>query len=396
MNVASNDLNSREFLLDPYPVYRVLREREAPFWLPNRSRIGGAWLFTRYDDVVAILKEARLSRALSREQSEEPPTPFEHSMLNQDPPTHTRLRALTSKAFTPNRIKDHEPRISGISAGLITRIRARGTADFVTDFAVPMASTVIAELLGVPAADQEQFGAWSQRIATDFDSVRASPEIASAATQALRELADYFSVLIQKRRQEPADDLVSALVAARDQHDQLTEEELLGSCMLLLMAGSETTIRLLGNGLLTLLRQPKQLILLRENPALMGSAVEEMLRFESPVQRAGFRVTREALEIGAVTIEGGQLVSAVLGAANRDPAVFHDPERFDIRREPNRHVAFGSGIHFCLGATLARTEARIGLGQVLERLPGIRLHHEHPDWSPNTFFRGLKSLPIEV
>jgi pimeloyl-[acyl-carrier protein] synthase len=390
------DLSSYEFLMDPYGTYRELRERPEPYWLPNQGRHGGTWLFTRYDDVVTILKEARLSRWLSREPAGESATPFERSMLYQDPPAHTRLRGLVSKAFTSNRIKGHELRIAAIANELIDRIEKRGAADFVADFAEPLTSTVIAGMLGVPPSDRALFGEWSRRVATNFDSVRASSAIATAAAGALQELAQYFARLIVARRKEPQDDLISALVAARDVQDQLSEEELLGSCMLLLMAGTETTIRLVGNGLLTLLRSPEQLAQLKKDSTLMASAVEELLRFESPVQRAGYRVTRERLEIGSATVEGDQLVTAMLGAANRDPAQFPDPEMFDVRREPNRHLAFGSGIHFCLGAALARAEARIGLGEVLRRLPGIRLIDERPDWSPNTLFRGLGALPVGV
>jgi len=393
---ANIDLNSYEFLMDPYGIYQELRERPEPYWLPNQSRRGGAWLFTRYDDVVTILKEARLSRSLIREPPDQPTTPFERSMLYQDPPAHTRLRGLASKAFASSRIKEHEPRIAAIAIELISRIEKRGSADFVADFAVPLSSTVIAEMLGVPPSDQVLFGAWSQRVATHIDSVRASSEIAAAATLAFQELSEYFGRLIGARRKHPQDDLISALVTARDQHDQLSEDELLGSCMLLLMAGTETTVRLVGNGLLTLLRSPVQLAQLRKDTALMASAVEEILRFESPVQRAGFRVARERIEIGAATVEGGQMITAVIGAANRDAAHFPDPERFDVRRDPNRHLAFGSGIHFCLGAVLARAEGRIGLSEVLRRLPDICLLDELPDWSPNTMFRGLKSMPVRM
>lgn len=396
MAAANIDLNSYEFLMDPYGIYQELRERPEPYWLPNQSRRGGAWLFTRYDDVVTILKEARLSRSLLREPPDQPTTPFERSMLYQDPPAHTRLRGLASKAFASSRIKEHEPRIAAIAIELIGRIEKRGSADFVADFAVPLSSTVIAEMLGVPPSDQVLFGAWSQRVATHIDSVRASSEIAAAATLAFQELSEYFGRLIGARRKHPQDDLISALVTARDQHDQLSEDELLGSCMLLLMAGTETTIRLVGNGLLTLLRSPVQLAQLRKDAALMASAVEEILRFESPVQRAGFRVARERIEIGAATVEGGQMITAVIGAANRDATHFPDPERFDVRRDPNRHLAFGSGIHFCLGAVLARAEGRIGLSEVLRRLPDICLLDELPDWSPNTMFRGLKSMPVRM
>jgi len=280
--------------------------------------------------------------------------------------------------------------------------------DFMADFALPLPVIVIAELLGVPPEDRETFRAWSNQIVTGIDAVRASQQNAQKQEEALMALAGYFTHLIQQRRERPREDLISAMIEARDAQDRLSEEELLGMCMLLLIAGHETTVNLLGNGLLTLLHYPDELALLTRAPLLpsksasagkrrpedMISAVEEMLRFESPVQRATFRVTTDAIEIGGKTLEKGQQVSAVIGAANRDPAQFPDSDRFDVTRHPNRHLAFGLGIHFCLGAPLARAEARIGFTRLLEKLPTLRLVNEVPDWGPNTFFRGLRSLPL--
>jgi cytochrome P450 len=306
------------------------------------------------------------------------------------------LRRLANQAFTPQRVKDLEPRIAQVSQELVERIRVRGEADFIADFALPLPVIVIAELLGVPAADHDRFGVWSNRVMASGDAVVGTEESLQQGMEAMVALAGYLAELIRQRRQQPREDLISALVTARDAGDRLSEEELLGTCVLLLIAGHETTVNLLGNGLLTLLRHPEQLALLKEHPESIPSAVEEMLRYESPIQRATPRFAAQPFELAGQRIEQGQQVSAVIGAANRDPAHFPDPDRFDITRNPNRHLSFGHGIHFCLGAPLARVEARIAFGQILESLPDIRLATEQPEWRPATWFRGLKRLPVVV
>jgi cytochrome P450 len=266
--------------------------------------------------------------------------------------------------------------------------------EFMSDFALPLPVIVIAELLGVPPEDQSTFHAWSNKFITSIDAVRASEDSRKESQQAVASLAGYFADLIRLRREQPRGDLISALIQARDSQDRLSEDELIAMCMLLLIAGHETTVNLLGNGLLTLLNHPEQLFRLKGDPGLLPSAIEEMLRFESPVQRATFRITKEAIEIGGTTIEKNQQISAVIGAANRDPDQFLHAEEFDIARQPNRHLAFGLGIHFCLGAPLARTEARIGFERLLEQFPDLHLASETPRWNPNTFFRGLTILPV--
>jgi cytochrome P450 len=235
---------------------------------------------------------------------------------------------------------------------------------------------------------------WSNQIVRGIDAIYQNEAAAQQQQAAMNGLAGYLRQLIGERRQSPRDDLISALIAARDAQGRLSESELLGMCMLLLIAGHETTVNLLGNGLLALLRHPNQLALLQQRPELMPSAVEEILRYESPVQRATFRIVTETLTVGRATIQKGQQVSPVIGAANRDADHFPDPDRFDITRQPNRHLAFGLGIHFCLGAPLARVEARIGFTRLLERFPTLRFVNETAEWSPNTFFRGLRQLPV--
>ena len=394
MSTNGVNLSSMEFLADPYPTYQKLREADAPFWLAHGGPTGGMWLFTRYQDVSTILKEAHTTKDATRFTPPEEVTPFDHNLLAKDPPDHTRLRSLANQAFTPNRVKDLEPRIGQIVDELIAHVQPHGGMEFMADFALPLPVIVIAELLGVSPEDRDTFHAWSNQMVTGVDAVRASEANRQQSQEATLALGQYFVDLVRRRREQPRDDLISALTTARDAQDRLTEDELLAMCMLLLIAGHETTVNLLGNGLLTLLGHPAQLTLLKNRPELLPSAVEEMLRFESPVQRATFRLTTETFEIGSTTLEKGQQVSAVIGAANRDPDPFPQPDTFDITRQPNRHLAFGLGIHFCLGAPLARMEARIGFARLLEQLPNLQLVSQTPDWSANTFFRGLRTLLV--
>jgi cytochrome P450 len=393
MSAEIVDLTGADFVANPYPTYRKLRETGTPYWQTHSGPGGGMWLLTRYHDVSMLLKEAHTTKNAIALKRPHEITPFDYTMLAQDPPSHTRLRGLASLAFTPARVKSLEARIEQIVDELIARVRPNGGMEFISALANPLPAIVIAELLGVPAQDHDAFHAWSDQAVKSFDELPNKTD-ARKAYEAWLALSRYFGELIKRRRQQPQDDLVSALVLARDAQDKLTETELLGMCMLLLVAGHTTTASLLGTGLLTLLRHPEQLALLKSNPELMPSAVEEMLRFECPFQRATFRLSREPMQIGGVTIPAGQQVSGVLGAANRDPDFFPHPDTFDITRQPNRHLAFGYGIHFCFGAPLARAEARIAFSRVLQQLPEIRLAGETPDWSPNTFARGLETLPV--
>ncbi len=388
------DLNSAQFIADPYPVYRRMRETRGPFRLSMNDGFRGMWMFTRYDEVSAILKEGRISKDVSRLLPPDQVSPLERSMLFKDAPDHTRLRSLASQTFTPNRIKDLEPNILRIVDELIDAMASNAESDFILDFALPFPVMVIAEMLGVPHEDQHRVHAWSNHLIAAADSVKASEQSFQDEASAKQELYDYFSALIATRSKRPQEDILSALIQARDSGDRLNDEELIGSCILLLVAGHETTVNLLGNGLYTLLKHPEQMRLLKQRPDLMGSAIEEMLRFESPVQRGTFRFAKERMEFGGNVFEAGEIMSAVLSAANRDPVQFPDPDRFDISRTPNRHLAFGLGMHFCLGASLARTEARIGFQRLFERLPEIVPVDANPDWNSNSLFRGLKRLMI--
>ncbi len=388
------DLSSPEFLADPYPMYRQLRETEPVCWLPFDAPPYGMWLVTRYADVAAALKDPRLSKDPRPFLPPEYLTPLDLTMLSTDPPDHTRLRSLVSQAFTPKRIKDLEARIRAIVDDLLAHLHPDGPLDFIAEVALPLPVIVIAELLGVPPDDRMMFRAWSTDVVRGADSTQQSEENMRKQQAAMAALVGYFQDLIRRRRVARAPDVISGLIDARDVQDRLTEDELLGTCILLLIAGHETTVNLLGNGLLALLQHREQVERLRQKPELIPCAVEEMLRFHSPVQRATFRAATEVIEIAGRRIEPGQQVSAVIGAANRDPAQFPDPDRFDAGREPNRHLAFGRGSHFCLGAPLARTEARIAFTRLLAQLPELRLADAEPEWNSNTLLRGLRSLRV--
>lgn len=370
------------------------------FWFPHGGPTGGMWLITRYRDISWLLKDGSLIKDITRVVPAEKlgPEAEAKGLLSSDPPDHMRLRALVNQAFTPQRIRALEPRITQIAEELLARVRAAGEMEFMAGFAIPLPVIAIAELLGVPAGDRHEFRAWSNALLRGMDGIRANAEIAKKGEEANLALIGYLGTLVAQRRAAPRDDLISALIAAQDGGEQLSEEELVVMCRLLLIAAHETTVNLLGNGLLTLLQHREQWQLLRQQPELLPSAIEGMLRYESPVQRATIRFTTRSLAIAGQTIPAGQQVSAVIGAANRDPAQFPEPDRFDITRQPNRHLAFGLGIHFCLGAPLARTEARIGFGQLLAGFPEMALATSTPPCrmrrAPRSGCRPTKSQPF--
>jgi pimeloyl-[acyl-carrier protein] synthase len=387
-----------EFHDDPYPFYRRLRERE-----PIHQMAMGAWVLTRYDDVVAALKDPRLGRAgfdallsavygAGNEDISMPP-----SMLFRDPPDHTRLRSLVNRAFTPRVVEGLRPRIVAIVDGLLDRVQDRGRMDVIADLAYPLPVTVISEMLGVPPSDHEAIKQWSADIARGLDAIGmpVDPEVIARASRGRRELGEYFRRLIPERRRQPREDLLTLLIAAEEQGDRLTEGELLSTCVLLYVAGHETTVNLIGNGLLALLRHPAELARLRAHPELSAGAVEELLRYDAPVQRTG-RTAHEDIELGGHHIAKGSLVVPVIGAANRDAAHFPDPDRLDLGRRDNRHVAFGFGIHFCLGAPLARLEGQIALGRLLARFGHLTAETDRPTWRQSSTLRGLAALPVSA
>ena len=384
------------FVEDPYPTYHVLRSEDPVHHSPL-----GFWVLTRYADVIASLRDPRLIKepiaafVAARFGMAGPPPGLGLSMLDRDPPDHTRLRGLVSKAFTPKALESLRPRIQQIVDELLDQAERRGEMDLIEEFAYPIPVIVICEMLGVPVKDHERFKQWGLDIARGLDAIMLPPdsEVAKRSVSGRKALAEYFRELIAQRRAAPKDDMLSALIAAEEAGDKLSEEELLASCILLLVAGHETTVNLIGNGTLALLKHPEQLRRLRENPGLIGTAVEELLRYDGPVQRTA-RIPSEDLVIGGKTIPKGEMVMPFLGAANRDPAQFPDPDRLDITRTDNRHIAFGMGIHFCLGAPLARMEGQIAINTLLRRLPKLALASQQPEHRQSLTLRGLVSLPV--
>ena len=391
--VAYNPL-SRQTAQDPYPVYAALRERDPV----HRSALMNAWLFTRHADIDTILRDHRhfsndpRKGELSRRQRANLPPDEEFTMLFLDPPDHKRLRALVNKAFTPKAVNALEPHIRKLLGSLLDEIDDPTDFDIMQVVAQPLPVIVIAEMLGVPPEDRAQFKVWSDQRARTLEPVMDARERA-ASNAAAKALDAYFRPIIEERRAAPKDDIVSALAQAEEEGDRLTEREMLNMLRLLLIAGNETTTNLIGNGVLALLRHPDQLQRLREDTSLIPSAVDEMLRFDSPVQ-TDFRRVLEGCEVNGFPLKQRDNIVVLLGAANRDPDVFEDPDRLDVGRGDRSHLSFGRGIHHCIGAPLARLEGRIVLEMLLERFSQISLRGESPRFRNSIVLRGLESLPV--
>jgi cytochrome P450 len=384
-----------EFLANPYPTYHRLRREDPVHHSPLDF-----WVLTRYEDVVAVLRDPRfikepLVALVAARFGVTVPPGMGLSMLDRDPPDHTRLRSLVGKAFTPRVVEGLRPRIQQIVDALIARAEAVGSMDLIEEFAYPIPVNVICEMLGVPVEDHERFKGWSLDIARGLDSIWLPPEseIPRRSGAARHAIADYFRGLIAERRASPRGDLLSALIAAEEAGDTLSEDELIATCILLLIAGHETTVNLIGNGTLALLRHPGELRRLRETPGLITSAVEELLRYDGPVQRTA-RIPNTDVTIGGRTIAKGAMVMPFIGAADRDPSQFSDPDRLDLARADNRHIAFGWGIHFCLGAPLARLEGQIAIDALVRRLPKLEIATDEPEYRQSLTLRGLKTLPV--
>ena len=395
------DLGSSRFKAGAHDFYRRMREESpvCPVTLPDGRRV---WLITRYDDVLAALRDPRFVKdplnAVLQDERPKPPwipkfaRPLARNMLDVDPPDHTRLRALVQRAFTPRIVEGLRSGIQALADELVEKLRGRRRFDLISEYALPIPTTVIAGLLGVPVRDRRRFHRWSTAIVasdpTGWRMIRAVPHVAA--------FLRYIRRLIRKRRAEPGEDLVSALVAVEEEGARLSEDELVAMVFLLLVAGHETTVNLIGNGTLTLLRHPGQMDRLRRQPELAVPGVEELLRYDGPLETATERYAREDVAIGGSTIPRGSLTYAVLASANRDERQFPDPETVDLTREPNRHLAFGFGIHFCLGAPLARLEAQIAIRALAERLPSLRLAVDPQElrWRRGLVLRGLRTLPL--
>ena len=391
--VSYNPLTAR-MAQDPYPLYATLRTRDPV----HRSRLLNAWLFTRYSDVDAILRDHRhfgsdpRTGTLSPRQHAMLPPPDEFTMLFLDPPDHTRLRALVNKAFTQRAVSGLEPRIRGILGSLLDDIEDPAAFDLMQAVARPFPVVVIAEMLGVPAEDRDRFRIWSAQRARLLEPM-IGPREREAGEAATRAFDAYFRPIIKARRAEPRDDVVSALARAEDDGGRLTEREMLNMLRLLLIAGNETTANLIGNGMLALLRHPEQLQRLRNDPGLIPAAVDELLRFDSPIQ-SDFRRVLADCEVNGFPLRKRDNIVLFLGAANRDPDVFENPGRLDVGRSRSTHLSFGRGIHHCLGAPLARLEGRIALEMLLERFSQIGLLDTRPRFRKGIVLRGLQSLMV--
>lgn len=373
------DLFSSDRLRDPFPSYALAR-RASPVL---RDPATGAWMVFDYEGVRRALHDAdSFSSAVSP-----PPSRTSQWFIFSDPPRHTKLRALVLRAFTPAAVSNLAGRIAELSRELLAEVRERGELDLVADYAAPLPLLVIIELLGGHPEQLPVYKRWSDAMVALAQTLAGGDAAAAAESEfgaATREMEAHLRGLLAERRDRPTGDLLSRLVQAEIDGDRLTEEEILGFFQLLLVAGNETTTNLLSNALLCLLDHPDERLRLRSNPVLLAPAIEEVLRYRSPVQ-ASFRVTRREVALGAVSIPAGQLVLPMIGSANRDPAAFEDPERFDIGRHPNPHLAFGHGAHFCLGASLARLEARVAIPDLLACLPEFELAEQQP-WEPRRAF----------
>jgi len=397
-------LRSAGSLENPYPVYNLLRTVRPVMEVPVPGFSGpGVWLLTRYEDVHATLRDPRFSvdrmRApLIRENLDRMPAFLRQSaqglrsMLVMDPPDHTRVRKLVNKAFTPRRVSALRERTVEIVGELLDAVMPAGRMDLIHDLAEPLPAIVIAELLGVPAEDHRQFRAWSSQLIAGIGAPTAEERQRASATAAAS-LFGYLAEVIAERRRAPRDDLISAMIQAQESSDALSDEELLATSNLILLAGHETTTNLIGNGMLALLREPEQLARLRAEPGLLPTAIEELLRFDGPVQ-ATVRIATEDIPIGEELVPEGAMVLVSIGAANHDPAVFDAPDRLDVARDPNPHLSFGFGTHFCMGAPMARLEAEVAFTALLGRFPDLRLLEDAPSYRPNPILRGLQSLEV--
>ena len=387
------ELARPEFKANPYPFYARLRAQEPV--CPTRLLGQPSWLVTRYADVFAVLKDERLLKDWL------PVTRWLHRfggaitrhMLNQDGPDHIRLRTLVHKAFTPHLIEQLRSRIQSVCDDLLDQMESDGRMELMSEYALPLPLTVIGELLGIPAEVRDRLHSLSR---STFSAANMLGVVRSWPDQRL--LIHRIRKLVAKRRSDPRDDLITALVQAEEAGDKLTEQELVGTIALLLIAGYETTVNLIGSGALAMIQHPEQRSLLEKDPTLAPTAVEELLRYTSPLDMASQRFAREDLTINSVKISQGDLVVAVLGSANHDETQFSEPERFDITRQPNKHLAFGQGAHFCIGAPLARLEGQIALTTLFRRFPGLRLSQapESLRWRKSLIIRGLEELPVAI
>ena len=391
--ISASDLIAQQNNLDPYTFYQRLREQGPLFSVANYMGTGRAWIATNYEDAIAILKDPRLIKNKPVSQQETRMSIFRRNMLMVDPPDHTRLRSLVSKGFTPRMIEQLRPRIQHITDELLDTVQHQGKMDLISDFAFLLPVTVICEMLGIPTTDRQLFRTWMQAT----PDVGAEPGQEATTSSPIEGMLNYFKALLNEKRVHPDNDLISSLIRVEENADALSELELLSMIWLLFVAGHETTVNLIGNGTLALLRHPEQLRRLQNDPALIVSAVEELLRYTAPVSLSDRRWASEDIRMHGNLIRTGEIVLVSLLAVNADPQQFHDPETLNIIRQENQHLAFGKGIHYCLGAPLARLEGQIAFGTLLRRLPNVRMAcaPEQLVWNNDPMLRGLVRFPVE-
>ena len=397
LTLSLSRLLEPDVLADPYPLYHRLQDEDSVHWDPFLH----IWVVTCYSDVITILTHFLANRTPTPEQLITMGLPklapiakvLVRQMLFMDGASHARIRGLAATAFTPRRVEQMRSHIQDITDRLLDAVQENGQMDVIADLADPLPAIVTAELLGVPTSDWRQLTAWSTDFAEALGNFQHNPDHTNRVLHSLDEMYAYFRAAILEKQAHPGDDLISALLSAEKNGDRLSEEEVVANSIMLMTGGQETTTNLIGNGTLTLLHHPDQLDLLRADPSLVHTAIEEMLRYESPIQYTT-RLTPGEVEMGGKTIPKGQAVIAAMGAANRDPQRFPDPDRFDIRRQDNRHLAFAWAAHFCFGAPLARLEAEIAFTSMLRRMPDLTLDLASPAWRDNLGFRGLTALPI--
>lgn len=405
MDPASIDFKSGDFVQNPYPYYEVLRS-QAPV---TYRRDWNLWFVSRYEDVNKLLRDRRLGRQMLHKHSREslgldpPPrehAPFyhmqAHSMMELEPPDHTRLKVLVQKAFTPKFVARLRPRIEQVADALAQELDSSRPVDLLEVFAVPLSVTVIAELLGVPQLDRAQLRPWSSDIVAMFElGSKDSDETARRAVKAVEDFSEYLRQLIRDKKANPSTDLLSVLAQVEEEGQRLNEDELIATSILILNAGHEATVNVLGNGLHALFKHPEQRAKLQANPAYLASAVEEMMRYDTPLPMFK-RWVLEDFAFHGHDLKVGEEVALLLGSANRDLAEFADPDTFDITREHNPHLSFGAGIHFCLGAPLARTELQVAIQTLFEHFPNLTLANKSVNYHPTFVFRGLTGLPVTL
>lgn len=393
---------NKEFHVDPYLTYHHLRSEDPV----HRYFVRGDWVLTRYADVKAVLK-SKCVRTHDQPELIQQKNQYLQSkgknlnalaynsnkfLFYMNPPDHGRLRSLVVKAFSSTVVERMRPRIQEIVNDLLGQIHHKGTMDIIADLAGPLPVAVIGNMLGIPSEAQNQLHQWSNVLSRILDSLMSLEEY-EVLNKAIEEFQEYLRDLIDKREKDPQDDLISALIAVREQSERLSQDELLTTCMLLFMTGEETTVNTIGNGMLALLNHPQQMETLKREPTIIQKAVEEMLRYDSPVQITE-RIAIDNIKIGNQTIQAGEKIILCLGSANRDPAEFPNPDQLNVNRCENNHLAFGDGIHYCLGAALARTQAQIAINTLVQQLPNLKLATDKLEWRRNKALRGLTTLPL--